>query len=191
MKVLVVGGGGREHALVWKINQSPLVEKIYCAPGNAGIKQIAECVNISAMDIDALLSFASKHRIDLTIVGPEAPLVEGIVDRFESQGLPIFGPTQRAAELEGSKAFTKYLLKKYNIPTADFETFNDYSDAEAYLKKWYFWATHSRLKPVIEAAKTIKRHWYGILRWFKSRISNGVLEGINSLVQAAKNKARR
>ena len=135
MKVLMIGGGGREHALVWKINQSPLVEKIYCAPGNAGIKQIAECVNISAMDIGALLSFASKHRIDLTIVGPEAPLVEGIVDRFESQGLPIFGPTQRAAELEGSKAFSKYLLKKYNIPTADFETFNNYSDAEAYLKK--------------------------------------------------------
>ncbi|MCG8608790.1 phosphoribosylamine--glycine ligase, partial [bacterium] len=133
MKVLVTGSGGREHALVWKIGQSPLVEKIYCAPGNAGIKEHAECVDIPASDIERLLSFASKKNIGLTVVGPEAPLVAGIVDRFDSQGLAIFGPTKKASELEGSKVFTKYLLKKYNIPTADFEIFEDYSSAKSYL----------------------------------------------------------
>ena len=112
MTILVVGGGGREHALVWKINQSPLVEKIYCAPGNPGIGELAECVNIKQNDIDGLLNFARKKSIDLTVVGPEDPLVAGIVDEFESQGLKIFGPSKKAAEIEGSKAFSKYILDK-------------------------------------------------------------------------------
>ncbi len=133
MKILVIGGGGREHALVWKIAQSPFVEKIYCAPGNAGIKQLAESVPIAAADIEALLHFARKQKIDLTVVGPEEPLVDGIVDEFEAQGLTIFGPTKKAAEIEGSKAFAKYLLDKYNIPTADCIIFNKYEEAQQYL----------------------------------------------------------
>jgi len=134
MKVLVVGGGGREHALVWKLKQSDQVRQIYCAPGNAGIARDAQCVDIAPTDIRQLLNFAIQNRIDLTVVGPEAPLVAGIVDEFEANGLAIFGPTQRAAELEGSKAFTKYILNKYNIPTGDFRTFTDYEDAKNYLK---------------------------------------------------------
>ncbi|MFQ5709771.1 MAG: phosphoribosylamine--glycine ligase, partial [bacterium] len=119
MKVLVVGSGGREHALVWKISQSPLVKKVYCAPGNPGIARLGECVKIPASDIQGLLKFALKNKIDLTVVGPEDPLVHGIVDEFESQGLCIFGPSKKAAEIEGSKAFAKYILDKYKIPTAD------------------------------------------------------------------------
>lgn len=133
MKVLVIGGGGREHALVWKLSKSPLVDQLYCAPGNPGIEQLAECIPISATDIERLLEFASAHRIDLTIPGPEAPLVAGLVDEFEAKGLPVFGPTRKAAEIEGSKAFAKWFMKKYRIPTADWKVFYDYQEARAWL----------------------------------------------------------
>ena len=118
MKVLVVGGGGREHALVWKIAQSPKVSKIYCAPGNAGISEQATLVPIKANDLNGFLQFALKEKIDLTVVGPEDPLTRGIVDLFESKELLIFGATKKAAEIEGSKAFAKEMMKKYHIPTA-------------------------------------------------------------------------
>lgn len=134
MNILVIGGGGREHTLVWKLKQSPLVKKIYCAPGNAGIAADAECVDISVTDVKGLLKFASKKKIDLTVVGPEAPLVLGVVDEFEKNNLPIFGPTQRAAELEGSKAYTKYILDRYKIPTAKFKVFTDYDKAKKFVK---------------------------------------------------------
>ena len=134
MKILVIGSGGREHTLVWKINKSPLVKEIYCAPGNPGIAQIAQCEDIPVMDTKRLLNFVRKRKIDLTVVGPEAPLVNGIVDDFESKSIPIFGVSQKAAEIEGSKVFTKYFLKKYDIPTADFVTFNNFAEAEKYLK---------------------------------------------------------
>ncbi|SDP09603.1 phosphoribosylamine--glycine ligase [Desulforhopalus singaporensis] len=133
MKILVVGSGGREHALVWKIKQSPKVEKIYCAPGNAGIGQIANCLEIDATDIQKLLNFAKTEGIDLTVVGPEASLVAGIVDVFEENGLRIFGPTQKGAELEGSKVFTKEFLKKYKIPSADFGVFDSREKAKQYI----------------------------------------------------------
>jgi len=133
MKVLVVGGGGREHALVWKISQSPKVSKIYCAPGNAGISEQAELVSIKADDLQGLLAFAIKEKIDLTVVGPEDPLTRGIVDLFESRGLRIFGPSQKAAEIEGSKAFAKEMMKKYQIPTASYEIFDDPEKAIAYI----------------------------------------------------------
>lgn len=133
MKILVIGSGGREHALVWKIFRSPLVEKIYCAPGNPGIGQLAECVEISGSNFAALINFVRKNEIDLTVVGPEIPLVAGIVDEFESQGLAIFGPAQKAAEIEGSKAFMKYILDKYKIPTADCIVFDKYEEAKNYL----------------------------------------------------------
>ncbi|MGE5392031.1 MAG: phosphoribosylamine--glycine ligase [Deltaproteobacteria bacterium] len=120
-KLLVVGQGGREHALVWKLAQSPKIEKIYAAPGNPGIAQLAECVNISIDDTAGLLDFARQEKIDLTVVGPEAPLMDGIVDQFTAAGLKIFGPSAAAARLEGSKVFTKQLLHKYGIPTARFE----------------------------------------------------------------------
>ncbi len=135
MKVLVIGSGGREHALCWKIKQSPLVKKLYCAPGNAGISKEAECVDISVSDFDSLTAFVKEHGIDLTIVGPEQPLSEGIVDVFENEGLKIFGPSKAAAELEGSKAFSKNLMKKYNIPTASYQTFTDLNDAISWIKK--------------------------------------------------------
>ena len=125
MKVLVVGGGGREHALVWKIAQSPRVRKIYCAPGNAGIALMAECLSISADDVKGLASWAENEKVDLTVVGPEAPLTLGIVEDFRARGLRIFGPSRKAAEIEGSKAFTKELMKKYGIPTGESETFTD------------------------------------------------------------------
>jgi phosphoribosylamine--glycine ligase len=130
MKILVVGGGGREHALVWKIAQSPLVKKIYCAPGNPGISELAECVNIPAEEIKGLCEFAKKQKIDLTVVGPEDPLVLGIVDVFTKAGLRIFGPTARAAEIEGSKVFAKTLMRKYGIPAAEFRTFEVSSEQE-------------------------------------------------------------
>jgi len=133
MKVLVIGGGGREHAIVRKVKQSPFVDKIYCAPGNAGIAQDAECIDIPVLDNQKLLKFANKEKIDMTIVGPEAPLVNGIVDYFEENGAPIFGPSQRAAELEGSKAFCKYILEKYEIPTASYRLFEDYESARLFL----------------------------------------------------------
>ena len=135
MRVLVVGAGGREHALVWKINQSARVEKIFCAPGNAGIGHLAECVDISAVDIEALLIFAKKERIDLTIVGPESSLVAGIVDIFEENGLRIFGPRKNSAILEGSKVFTKEFLQKYDIPSASFKVFTEKKKAKKYIDK--------------------------------------------------------
>ena len=135
MKVLVIGSGGREHALVWKLAQSPKVEKIYGAPGNPGIAQIGECVNISPTDIKGLADFAEKEGVDLTVVGPEAPLVAGIVDEFESRGLKIFGPSKEAARLEGSKAFSKEMMKKCGVPTADFEVFDDPEKAKEYIKE--------------------------------------------------------
>jgi phosphoribosylamine--glycine ligase len=135
MRILVVGGGGREHALVWKIKQSPLVEHIYCAPGNPGIATLADCVRIDQNDIDALLHFAQKKKIDLAVVGPEQRLVNGITDVFEDQGLNIFGPSRKAAELEGSKVFSKYLLDKYKIPTADCIVFDNYDEARNYLSE--------------------------------------------------------
>jgi phosphoribosylamine--glycine ligase len=133
MKILVIGSGGREHALVWKIKQSKKVEKIYCAPGNAGISRMADCVDISVTDVNQLLKFAKKEKIDLTVVGPESSLVAGIVDVFEKNGLRIFGPTMKAAELEGSKVFSKEFLEKYNIPTASFKVFNDSETAKKYI----------------------------------------------------------
>jgi phosphoribosylamine--glycine ligase len=134
MKVLIVGSGGREHAIAWKVAQSPKVDKIYCAPGNAGIEEYAECVDIKAMDFEALASFAKEHQIDLTVIGMDDPLVGGIVDVFEAQGLRVFGPRKNAAILEGSKAFSKDLMKKYNIPTAAYENFTDAEAALAYLE---------------------------------------------------------
>ena len=134
MKVLIVGSGGREHALAWKISQSPKVDKIYCAPGNAGIAEYAECVPISAMEFDKLAAFAKEHEVDLTVIGMDDPLVGGIVDVFEAQGLRVFGPRKNAAILEGSKAFSKDLMKKYNIPTAAYETFTDPHKALEYLQ---------------------------------------------------------
>ncbi len=133
MKVLVVGSGGREHALVWKISQSARVKKIYCAPGNAGIKRMAECVDLAVTDIDALLQFAKQERIDLTIVGPESSLAAGIVDRFEEEGLRIFGPQKNSAILEGSKVFAKEFMEKYAIPTASFKVFTDLKKARKYI----------------------------------------------------------
>ena len=135
MKILVIGSGGREHVIVWKAAQSPRVDKIYCAPGNAGIAELAECVDIKAMEFDRLAAFAKEKEIDLTIVGMDDPLVGGIVDVFEEQGLRVFGPRKNAAILEGSKAFSKDLMKKYGIPTAAYETFDDPAAAAAYLEK--------------------------------------------------------
>ena len=135
MKILVIGSGGREHALVWKINQSEKVSKIFCAPGNAGIKKLAECVDIEATDIAKLVDFARSQAIDLTVVGPESSLVEGVVDAFEEAGLRIFGPSKKAAVLEGSKVFTKEFLKKYEIPSADFKVFKDPKKAKKYIDK--------------------------------------------------------
>ena len=134
MKVLIVGGGGREHAIAWKAAQSPRVEKLYCAPGNAGIAQVAECVDIGVMDFDAQVAFAKEHGIDLVIVGPDDPLAAGAVDAFEAAGIRAFGPRKNAAILEGSKAFSKDLMKKYNIPTAGYETFDSPEKALAYIE---------------------------------------------------------
>ncbi|MDD6455652.1 MAG: phosphoribosylamine--glycine ligase, partial [Lachnospiraceae bacterium] len=134
MKVLVVGGGGREHAIVWKIAQSHRVEKIYCAPGNAGIASLAECVPIGVMEFEKLADFAVEHEVDLTVVGPDDPLAAGIVDALEARGLRVFGPRSNAAILEASKAFSKDLMKKYGIPTAAYETFDNPHDALAYLE---------------------------------------------------------
>ena len=134
MKILVVGSGGREHALCWKIAQSKKVDKIYCAPGNAGVAGVAECVNIGAMEFEKLAAFAMEQKIDLTVIGMDDPLVGGIVDVFEEKGLRIFGPRKNAAILEGSKAFSKDLMKKYNIPTAAYENFDDADKALAYLE---------------------------------------------------------
>ncbi len=134
MKILIVGSGGREHAIAASVAKSPRADKIYCAPGNAGIGQIAECVPIGAMEFDKLVAFAKEKKIDLTVIGMDDPLVGGIVDAFEAAGLRVFGPRKNAAILEGSKAFSKDLMKKYNIPTAAYETFDDADKALAYLE---------------------------------------------------------
>lgn len=134
MKVLVVGGGGREHAIVWKLAESPKVDKIYCAPGNAGIAELAECVNIGVMEFDKLAEFAKKHEVDLTVVAPDDPLAGGAIDVLEKAGLRAFGPRANAAILEGSKAFSKDLMKKYGIPTATYETFDTPESALEYLE---------------------------------------------------------
>ena len=134
MKVLIVGSGVREHAIAWKVARSPRVEKIYCAPGNAGIEEYAECVNIGAMEFEKLAAFAKEKEIDLTVIGMDDPLVGGVVDVFEKEGLRVFGPRANAAILEGSKAFSKDLMKKYHIPTAAYENFNDPQAALAYLE---------------------------------------------------------
>ena len=134
MKVLIVGSGGREHAIAWKVAQSEKVDKIYCAPGNAGCAEYAECVPIGAMEFDKLVAFAKEKEIDLTVIGMDDPLVGGVVDAFEEAGLRVFGPRKNAAILEGSKAFSKDLMKKYNIPTATYENFDDAEAALAYLE---------------------------------------------------------
>ena len=134
MKVLIVGGGGREHAIAWKVAKSPKVEKLYCAPGNAGIAEVAECVNIGVMEFDKLTAFARENQIDLTIIGPDDPLAAGAVDAFEAAGLRVFGPRKNAAILEASKAFSKDLMKKYGIPTAAYETFTSPEASLAYLE---------------------------------------------------------
>ena len=138
MKVLIVGGGGREHAIAYAVNKSKRVDKIYCAPGNAGIGKIAECVPIKAMEFDKIVEFASEKKIDLVVVAPDDPLVGGLVDKLNEAGIRSFGPDKKAAELEGSKAFSKDLMKKYNIPTAAYETFTDPAAAYAYLENASF-----------------------------------------------------
>lgn len=138
MKVLVIGSGGREHALVWKLNQSKEIKKLYCAPGNAGTYELAKNIPISANDLKGLLEFSQKEKIDLTVVGPEEPLALGIVDKFTKSGLEIFGPTRKAAQIEASKIFAKKFMKRFAIPTADFEVFDDYNRALSYLRSCSF-----------------------------------------------------
>lgn len=134
MKILVVGGGGREHALIWKIAQNPRAEKIYCAPGNGGISQLAECVDIAATDIEAMVAFAKEKAIDFVVVAPDDPLALGMVDAMEAAGIRAFGPNKAAAIIEASKAYSKQLMKKYHIPTAEYEIFSDYSAAKEYVE---------------------------------------------------------
>jgi len=138
MKVLVIGSGGREHALVWKITQSPKVSKVYCAPGNAGISKLAQCIDIDTDCIEKLVDFSQEEKIDLTVVGPELSLSRGIVNEFNRKGLRIFGPSREATEIESSKVFSKYLMKKYNIPTANYEVFQNSEKALDYVKKQTF-----------------------------------------------------
>jgi phosphoribosylamine---glycine ligase len=134
MRILVVGGGGREHALCWAISASPLCTKLFCAPGNAGIAQIAECVDVGAEDIAGQVALAQRLKIDFVVIGPDAALVAGMADGFAAVGIKVFGPSKKAAQLEGSKSFTKELCRKYNIPTAAYEHFTDVARAEAYIK---------------------------------------------------------
>lgn len=138
MKILIVGSGGREHALAWKIAQSPLAKKVFCAPGNPGISEVAECVDVEAENIEGLYNFALRQKVDLTVVGPEDALAAGIVDRFGDGGLPIFGPTKRASIIEGSKVFAKNLMRKYGIPTADFKVFEDIKQAKKHVASCEF-----------------------------------------------------
>ena len=138
MKVLIIGGGGREHALVQKIAASAKVQQVFCAPGNAGIAKSAQCIPIAQDDLEALLAFAQKEKIDLTIVGPEKPLADGIVDTFKRVGLKIFGPTAEAAQLEGSKVFSKQFCERFNIPTASAAVFSNVNKAMSYLKTQTF-----------------------------------------------------
>ena len=135
MNVLVIGRGGREHALAWKFAQSAKVKKVYVAPGNEGMRDVAIPVDIDENDFDALVLFAKENNVELTFVGPEIPLMNGIVDRFKEEGLRVFGPNKAAAVIEGSKAFTKELMKKYDIPTGAYETFTDYEEAVQYIQK--------------------------------------------------------
>jgi phosphoribosylamine---glycine ligase len=134
MRILVVGSGGREHALVWAIAASPIVDKIYCAPGNAGIAQHAECVPIAAEDLDGIVRWAKTERIDFVVIGPEAPLVAGLVDRLESAGVKSFGPTAAAAALEGSKGYMKDRCAKWGVPTAAYGRFDDATAAKAFIR---------------------------------------------------------
>ncbi|MDE5869613.1 MAG: phosphoribosylamine--glycine ligase, partial [Muribaculaceae bacterium] len=134
MKALVIGSGGREHAIVEALSRSPQVEKIYCAPGNAGISKLAECVNIGVTDIDALADFADREGVDLTVVGPEAALAAGVVNRFNERGLKIFGPTKEAARIESSKEYAKQVMDRYNVPTAGYKAFDNYDEALEYVK---------------------------------------------------------
>jgi len=136
MKVLVVGGGGREHVLAWKLAQSPKVKRIFCAPGNAGTDRIGENVDIQADDVEALVEFAKEKEIELTIVGPEDPLVKGIVDEFKKNDLKIFGPTKKAAQLEGSKEFAKEIMKEARVPTAEFVTITKKEEIDSVLQKF-------------------------------------------------------
>ena len=136
MKILVIGGGGREHALCWKLSQSPKVDKIYCVPGNAGISEIAECRKVEyEKNFLPLVQLAREEGVDFTVVGPEVPLVNGIVDYFQKRNLAIFGPSKKAALLEGSKVFAKRFMRKYHIPTAGFKVFSDPDKAIEYIKK--------------------------------------------------------
>ncbi|REE90593.1 phosphoribosylamine--glycine ligase [Paenibacillus taihuensis] len=135
MRILVIGSGGREHAIVWALNKSDKVSKIFCAPGNAGIAELAECAPIPVNRFDDLIQFSCDNEIDLVVVGPDDPLADGIVDAFEERNVPIYGPRKNAAEIEGSKIFMKNLLKKYNVPTAKYETFTDYETALTYLRQ--------------------------------------------------------
>ncbi len=138
MKILVVGSGGREHAILWKLAQSKRVEKLYCAPGNGGISQLAECVPIKVMEKEKMADFAAENQIDMTIIGPDDPLADGIVDVFQKRGLRVFGPTAAAARIEASKVFSKDLMKKYHIPTAQYEVFDNAEQAIAYIKSGTF-----------------------------------------------------
>ncbi len=135
MRILVVGGGGREHALCWAISASPLCTKLFCAPGNAGIAEVADCVDVGAEDIPGQVALAERLKIDFVVIGPDAPLVAGMADAFTAAGIKVFGPSKAAAQLEGSKGFTKELCRTHNIPTAAYERFTDLAAAEAYIKK--------------------------------------------------------
>jgi phosphoribosylamine--glycine ligase len=171
MKVLVIGSGGREHSLVWKIAQSPLVSKIYCAPGNPGISELAECINITADQTDLLCKFAVKENIDLTVVGPEAPLVDGIVDVFSKYKLKVFGPDKKAAILEDSKVFSKRLLKKHGIPTADFKCFDNYQYARQYVS--------SKVAPIVVKADGLSKG-KGV---FVCKTNDEALQAIDSIMK--------
>ena len=135
MKILVVGGGGREHAICWKLAQSPAVDKLYCAPGNGGIASLAECVPIAATDVDAMVSWAKERHMDFVVVAPDDPLALGMVDQLEAAGIPAFGPRKNAAIIEASKIFSKNLMEKYHIPTAAYGTFTDMDAALAYVEQ--------------------------------------------------------
>ncbi|MDD2502638.1 MAG: phosphoribosylamine--glycine ligase, partial [Clostridia bacterium] len=138
MKVLVVGGGGREHAIIWKLSQSPRITKLYCAPGNGGIDSLAQCVDIKATNIEGILAFAIEQQMDLTVVAPDDPLAMGLVDKLQENGLRAFGPTQKAAIIESSKVFAKELMKKHRIPTPEYQSFQKYDDAIAFLDEISF-----------------------------------------------------
>ena len=182
MKVLVIGGGGREHAIVWKLSQSPRITKLYCAPGNGGIASLAQCVDIKATDIEGILAFAIEQKIDLTVVAPDDPLAMGLVDKLQKNGLRAFGPTQKAAIIESSKVFSKELMKKYKIPTPEYQSFQKYDDAIAFLDKISFPVVIKADGLALEAS-TQRRVYYwprgfnsGIYRW-ENRYSHGKLSG--------------